>query len=50
MLVDCLKGNVGIDLGVEMEIPSEYKGAVFTRMAEVHYVTVFSHSEQAILI
>ncbi|KAL4983750.1 hypothetical protein BDW68DRAFT_181277 [Aspergillus falconensis] len=34
MLMDCLPGNVGMDL--DMKVPSEYKSAVFAQMAEVH--------------
>lgn len=34
MLMDCLRGNVGIDLN--MKVPSEYKTSVFTRLAEIH--------------
>lgn len=33
MLMDCLRGNVGMDLA--MQVPSEYKTAVFTRLAEI---------------
>lgn len=33
MLMDCLKGNVGIDLG--MKVPSSHKNHVFARMAEI---------------
>lgn len=33
MLIDCLKGNVGIDLG--MEVPSIHKSYVIARMAEI---------------
>ncbi|CAG8897234.1 unnamed protein product [Penicillium egyptiacum] len=33
MLMDCLKGNVGIDLG--MEVPSSHKSYVIARMAEI---------------
>ena len=34
MLMDCLRGNVGIDLNIK--VPSEYKMSVFTRLAEIH--------------
>ncbi|EGC48944.1 conserved hypothetical protein [Histoplasma capsulatum var. duboisii H88] len=34
MLMDCLRGNVGMDLN--MEIPSEHKTSVFTRLADIH--------------
>lgn len=34
MLMDCLRGNVGMDLG--MKVPAEYKTTVFTSMAKVH--------------
>ncbi|KAJ6092777.1 hypothetical protein N7486_008066 [Penicillium sp. IBT 16267x] len=33
MLMDCLRGNVGMDLG--MEIPNFYKRSVLTKMAEI---------------
>ncbi|CAI7661028.1 unnamed protein product [Penicillium manginii] len=33
MLMDCLKGNVGMDLG--MEIPDEHKDHVYRKMADV---------------
>ncbi|KAJ6022354.1 hypothetical protein N7499_002882 [Penicillium canescens] len=33
MLMDCLRGNVGIDLS--MEVPSFYKRCVFSKMAEI---------------
>lgn len=38
MLMDCLKGNAGIDL--DMRIPPEYKADVFARMAEIHVSAV----------
>ncbi|OQD73589.1 hypothetical protein PENDEC_c014G05414 [Penicillium decumbens] len=34
MLMDCLKGNVGMDLN--MRVPSEHKKSVFARLAEIH--------------
>lgn len=34
MLMDCLEGNVGMDLS--MGVPAEYKTPLFTSMAEVH--------------
>ncbi|RDW67451.1 uncharacterized protein DSM5745_09317 [Aspergillus mulundensis] len=34
MLMDCLPGNVGMDL--DMKIPPERKSAVFEQMAEIH--------------
>ncbi|CAG7928737.1 unnamed protein product [Penicillium olsonii] len=33
MLMDCLRGNAGIDLG--MEVPNFYKRCVFSKMAEI---------------
>ncbi|PLB45783.1 hypothetical protein P170DRAFT_364182 [Aspergillus steynii IBT 23096] len=34
MLMDCLRGNAGIDLN--MDIPLHHKGSVLSRMAEIH--------------
>jgi hypothetical protein len=34
MLMDCLPGNVGMDL--DMKIPPEHKSAVFEQMAKIH--------------
>lgn len=34
MLMDCLKGNVGMDLG--MKIPPGFKSSVFASLADVH--------------
>ncbi|KAJ5832447.1 hypothetical protein N7474_000758 [Penicillium riverlandense] len=34
MLMDCLKGNVGMDLN--MKVPPEHKRSVFARLAEIH--------------
>jgi len=33
-LMDCLKGNVRMDLN--MQVPSEHKKPVFARLAEIH--------------
>lgn len=33
LLMDCLRGNAGIDLG--LQVPSNYKHRVFTKMAEI---------------
>ena len=38
MLMDCLRGNVGMDLS--LEVPSEHKKSVFTSMAEIHVCCV----------
>ncbi|KAK9788190.1 putative Aminoglycoside phosphotransferase domain-containing protein [Seiridium cardinale] len=34
MLMDCLEGNVGMDLG--MQVPSEYKQSFFMGLAKIH--------------
>lgn len=34
MLMDCLEGNVGMDLG--MEIPPEYKETALSNLAKIH--------------
>jgi len=34
MLMDCLEGNVGMDLG--MEVPSDRKTSFFNKMAHIH--------------
>jgi aminoglycoside phosphotransferase (APT) family kinase protein len=34
MLMDCLEGNVGMDLG--MKIPTEYKQAFLSSLAKIH--------------
>lgn len=34
MLINCLRGNAGMDLG--MEVPPEYKTDVFSTLADIH--------------
>lgn len=40
MLMDCLRGNVGMDLS--FQVPPEHKQSVFTSMAEIHVCYEFS--------
>lgn len=41
MLMDCLEGNVGMDLG--MEIPPEYKQAFLSGLAKIHVSNIYHH-------
>lgn len=41
MLMDCLKGNVGMDLG--MEIPEGHKNHVLGKMAEIQVYSMLTH-------
>jgi hypothetical protein len=38
MLMDCLKGNVGMDLN--MQVPPEHKKPVFAKLAEIHVCNI----------
>lgn len=48
MLMDRLRGNVGMDLG--MKVPSEYKTTVFTSMADVHVCPFFSNLSAILML
>lgn len=39
MLIDCLRGNIGMDLGIE--IPNHRKSYVFSKMAEIQVSNSF---------
>lgn len=41
MLIDCLRGNICIDLGIE--IPNYRKSYVFSKMAEIQVSNCFIH-------
>ncbi|KAL5360791.1 hypothetical protein BJX96DRAFT_184803 [Aspergillus floccosus] len=48
MLMDCLRGNAGIDLS--MNLPSEHKLAVYSRMAETQVCTVAALTRISIML
>jgi hypothetical protein len=40
MLMDCLEGNVGMDLG--MQVPSQSKASFFDELAQIHVGNIYS--------